>query len=74
MTVGLAVALLVVSTAYWFLTRGPSSFRVRFARDANAALGRQAKPAVVTEADLTRCPLPYSVTCGKSTWSGSREC
>ena len=52
-----AVALTAVA-AYAFLTRGPRSFRARFARDTANALARHAEASVVTEADLARCPLP----------------
>lgn len=58
MKVGLALALVMTAAAYWFLTRGPRSFRARFARDAADVLARHADASVVTEADLARCPLP----------------
>jgi hypothetical protein len=58
MKVGLALALTVTTAAHWFLTRGPRSFRARFARDIADALARQAEASVVTEADLAGCPLP----------------
>ncbi|HEV8208651.1 MAG TPA: DUF6544 family protein [Vicinamibacterales bacterium] len=58
MKIGLALVLTATAAASWFLTRGPRSFRARFARDTANALARHPGASVVTEADLARCPLP----------------
>ena len=54
----LFLLLLPFAVAYGWFTRGPSSFRAQFARDAGAGLARPLEAPAVTEADLAPLPEP----------------
>jgi hypothetical protein len=58
---GCAAALLIGLVAgYWYLSRGPSSFRAEYARLAAVELARSSSTGVLADADLAPLPPPIA--------------